>query len=499
MVAHRERKQARVGLPSKETAPNFRNALTQLAGFKVDFEDGSALVLAEELAPPFLRARRLVSRGESRERIWEILAAHPRRDHDHGALFDAAIADAQRMVGMGTPEGLIGGLSLRLLVTSNKDLRPFLEHELDGLFLAFPTSTLWMLIADDRLLSRIALTHILFQLEKTPDLRLGRTEDGEDHRRSLWEHSGTGGVAFGNAVQPIFLAFSPAATGFAFDLHPHALLLEYGAVTDLRRQNPCSLGSLYDVDILKSAVPNRGLPGWSKRVPGQTLGSLLAWWVNRINRLYWIATDPTCFVDASGHHDSSAQLGYLLTLERVLGDMRTLGASPQAAPLVRLNLAFDLLDKLETLMGYGPRSSGDGFALLLDRSKTLPRLERAFSRVMPLTVAPRFSARARELFNEVYEELRLGVLNPRLRDEGVLVGQDELTLMPWDEYVGRLIRSVRNSSHGLLGQLTGRRHVDLAATHTGSMPSGLPDLAFLIALGILSEPERLWEEWASSS
>jgi hypothetical protein len=498
VAARRERREVRLRLPVHTEAPGFRDALTQRAGLQASVVGDTGVIAPDQSTPDLLSASRLVRAGEDRHRLWKALETNPRRDYmtEH---HDRAMADVKRMMDMQSPEGVVGALSLLLLVTSNAEIRRLLEAELDGIFTAFPRSTLWMLRVDDRLLSRISLTHILFQRALTPDLPLGKDGD-EAFRRSLQAQSGTMGVAFADAVQPIFLAFSPAATGYAFNWAPHALVLEYGGVSDLRRPIPPSLGALYESRALGPPVADKGLSAWSKNVPKDALGSLLAWWVDRLNRLYALATDPTRFGTTGGWHDASGQLAYLLTIERILADMRTLGALPQASHLVRLTMAFDLLDKLETIMGYGPRArkrgpefgSGRGFERLLDRSRTLPQLERAFGN-MPLRVGGRFAARARELFDEVYEEVREGVLVTRTAVKGVRVGQTELELIPWDAYVGQVVRSVRNSSHGLLDQLAGRQ-VDVAATHTGSLPAALPDLAAIIAIGLLADPEGLWAQ-----
>ena len=197
--------------------------------------------------------------------------------------------------------------------------------------------------------------------------------------------STTQGVNFADAVQPVFLALTPAATGFAFSWVPHSLALEYGAVVDLRAQAPVSMSALYAPNSLGPPTDDvkdrRGR--WVNDVPKAALGGLFQWWVSRLNQLYVVATDPTRFAKPDGMHDAAAQMAFLLTVERVLADMRVIGAGPQDPPLVRLAIAFDLLDKLETLLGDGPSGtrrgmgSGVGFARLLNRDQTLPAVSRA--------------------------------------------------------------------------------------------------------------------------
>ena len=91
----------------------------------------------------------------------------------------------------------------------------------------------------------------------------------------------------------------------------------------------------------------------------------------------------------------------------------------------------------------------------------------------------------------MYSEAREGVLRSRLAPDGVRVGREAPEIMRTEEYTGRLIRAVRNSSHGLLDQLAGP-DADVAATHTGALPETLPELAALIAWAPLADSERLW-------
>jgi hypothetical protein len=379
-------------------------------------------------------------------------------------------------------------------------VRTRLDAELNVILASFPTTTIWFLAVDQRLLARVSLSNILVQQALTPDLILGKSEE-DGFQRSLRAQSLTQGVSYADAVQPIFLAFTPAATGFAFPWMPHSLMFEYGAVVDLRVTPPESMGALYESRALSPDLPDptdrrgRGV----NEVPKTSLGGLLSWWVTRLNSIYSIATDPTRFPGPGDRHDAPGQFAYLLTIERVISDMTAIGANPQGSPLSRVSSAFDLLDKLETLLGYGPprrglrgseMRSGLGFERLLNRDETLPALFRSFES-MPLQIRSFFELRAKHLYESVYSETAEGVLRSRLRENGVAVGMNELRTIPWAEYVGQLVRAVRNSSHGLLDQVRGPQF-EVAATHTGALPHLLPELVMLIAFGVLGDPERLW-------
>jgi hypothetical protein len=357
--------------------------------------------------------------------------------------------------------------------------------------------TMWLITASPALLSRLSMSQLLFQFAYTPEVELGRP--GSDHRRSLEAQSLTNRIATSDVVQPVFLMFSPAATGFATAWLPHTLALEFGAIVDLRRPHPVSLNAVYEPRVLSAPANEDRREAWINSVPKSSLASLLAWWVHRLDLLFSIITDPTRFATPDGTYDCAAQLAFRLTVERVLADLRVLNAAPQAPALVRLGTTFDLLDKLETLLGYGPRSrsehgadwrSGQGFIKLLDARLCQPLMDHGFAR-MPQQIGPRFAARGKALFSDMYAEARDGVLRSRLVPEGVRVGREQPATVGTEEYAGRLIRAVRNSSHGLLDQLAGR-DVDIAATHTGALPETLPELASLIAVALLADPERLW-------
>lgn len=487
---------ARVAMPPGATAPGFRAAMVDSAGLAATFPaDGLAIVEPGTL-PALLESCRLASRNEGRARMWQILAEHPRRDQQ--SPYEArAIEEINRRAQLETAEGMLSALALLLLVTSNAELRTQLEPQLDPLWASIPELTMWLIIADDALLSRLSMTQLLFQYKHTADI--GPKQLIADPRRSLAAQSMVGRVATSDVVQPVFLLFSPAATGFAAPWLPHTLALEFGGAIDLRKPYPLSLNSIYEPRVLNRPAAERRRDAWINSIPKANLGSLLAWWVSRLNLLYSIATDPTRFTTDEGDHDSAAQLAFLLTVERVIADLQALNAEPQAPALTRLGTTFDLLDKLETLLGFGPTSkrkygdqwrSGAGFVRLLNAEDAKPLMRSGFSK-MPQQFAVPFTQQGESLFTTMYDELLDEVLGARVTPDGVRIGPSGETTVNTDEYAGRVIRGVRNSSHGLLDQLAGRE-ADIAASHTGALPESLPDLVCLIAIALLADPEKLW-------
>jgi hypothetical protein len=220
---------------------------------------------------------------------------------------------------------------------------------------------------------------------------------------------------------------------------------------------------------------------------------LLAWWVAQLNRLYSHASDPTRFTDEQGYHDGAAQLAWMTTFERLLGDTLSLLAEPQASDLHRVQTAFDLLDKAEGLLGYGRRDTGKGFMALLRRKQTLRRLREAYGSLPP-GLAQRIGDEAERLFDVVYAEVRENTVGFRLRERGATVarrGPTSLHAITDENLVATLARAVRNSSHGLLDLLHKDNDRFLLAVNTGDIPAELSALALLIGLGLLSDAEGL--------
>ena len=131
----------------------------------------------------------------------------------------------------------------------------------------------------------------------------------------------------------------------------------------------------------------------------------------------------------------------------------------------RLGTAFDLLDKAESLLGYDSQSSGKGFERLLNRSIMLPLLSRSWTR-LPIQLQKRFDEHGKRLFDLVYEEVRAHAFHHRRTPKAIKLrtSTGKLRALPLDHYVPQLARAVRNSSHGLLQQLSGH-DLDLVATH----------------------------------
>jgi hypothetical protein len=211
-----------------------------------------------------------------------------------------------------------------------------------------------------------------------------------------------------------------------------------------------------------------------------------------MNVIYSHIVDPTRFQDEMGRHEPWRQTGWFLTFERMLADMLLIQTGFQRPALARQQATFDLLDKMEALLGFGSEETGKGFERLLRRKSMEKRLDAAWER-LPVQLRPRFRAHTRRLLDDIYSEIRANVLAPRLTSSGVRVEREDGRLLNIQNegYVPALVRAVRNSAHGLMEQLE-RRDRFLVATHNGQLPNQLGDYAALVAFALIADAEALF-------
>lgn len=489
---------ARITLPEPALAPALRGSLeaaadfhvTGLGGNDVDVEpaEGSGTTRA------FLRVHRLCDAVMAiTPENWAPLGDHPAYEgdpHRRRRLLEQATQLAQ----INTAPAMLQAIESAVAGLRNDELPGWLEAQLDRLFQLFPDGSLWLVSVDSVLLARLTFLGGTFALEMTPDFpRDPNNAHGFD---ALDEHSLTRGVAFGKALDPVLLTFSPGAVGYAFDRQPHALVLLFGFDGELREVPPRSLSSLYEPTVFENFADEPwDDPDFRANLAATDIESLLQWWVTRLNVFYSHAADPTRFLDNDGNYDAAAQRAWFLTFERMLADATLILAAPQLAALARLAAAFDFLDKAEALLGYGRDGSGTGFKRMLRRSEMTRRLDEAWQTSLPSRLRPRFERHVEALFASVHTEVHAHTLAFRRTASGVRVGRERnatLVNHPLETYVPDLVRATRNSSHGFLDALTGADRF-LLATNDGRMPRQLADLIAFFVFGLAADAEAVCE------
>jgi hypothetical protein len=505
---------ARIRLPDPAIAPGFRDSIRGLSAFKLnEVSDTEGIVTPGEgllTDYPYFRAHRLCDASTPiDEGTFKLLAENPAYESDDeirtqlwGNSDDDAwrhrlLAIADATASRGTPGSDLSALQARLTAIPVNEIPGYLARQAPEFFQPYPNGSWWFVRTDPLLTHRMAFVRALLAQELTPDLLtlndpVRRIAPALD---ALQEHSLTNGVMFGQLLNPLLLCFPLSSIGFGFEWSPHCIVFLTGMPGSLLVDWPPSLNSMYEPHLHASFdfewVDQRFFGGTE---PGQ-LESLLQWWVGRLNQIYSHIADPCRFTALDGAHDVASQIGWQLTFERMLTDAIVIRTSIQRADTIRQEAAFDLLDKAESLLGYSrsTHTSGQGFEQLLRRSTMVPRLRNVWDANLPVQLRSRFDSYSERLYDDLYAHVRSNALEHRLTRCGVKVWDprvQHLETLDNDTYVSRLIREVRNSSHGLMDQLSGK-HRFLLATHSGKLPPQLPEVAVLLALAIVADAENL--------
>jgi hypothetical protein len=482
----------------------FRSSLVDVSGFVVDDIAPGWVAIepaegAGEVFPYFLPHRLAdASTDLSQPEVWEPISRHPPYDQKPQVqLPPKAQEHLARLYERDDVAAVVQRLGAAAAQADAAAMPAVLTRELPGLFERYPLGSLWYVSVDLRLLARLAFMRVRLQLTLTPDMDYdSRTRDRVQY---FGMHTTTHGMEFRSTLDPVMLAVPPTALGFDLGVYPHALAFLFGAYEDLRDHKGGSLGSHFFPNLSREA----GVRGMKFPAQGLSAGhweSLLAWWTTRLNVIYSHAADPTNFSDG-GLHDVAAQAAWFFTLERLMADAAALLAAVDAPAILRMQAAFDLLDKADSLLSPGGKSAeGKAFKRLLRRAEALPRLERAFDQ-LPVQLRPRFQRWARESYDRLYDDIKATTMEKRRNKNGVRVALTDPAkpqLMSWDDYVAALMRAARNSSHGLQDMLRAPDATSskpdrrlLLATNSGDVPSSFYEVSAIAFLGLIADAERL--------
>jgi len=502
-----------MALPDKDVAPGIREGLRDRAQWTLHeavprFGSVKPREGPGEVFPYFAITKLCDARTTLSEATWRPLTEHPSEVPNTdprtrpGSAPDpnwrqALSEHADKLAATGRPGSDLAAVSATIFSLPPARVPGYLQAQAPGLFEAHPEGSLWFVHTDSLLSRRLGVLRVLLAFELLPDYGDALKKSPGEHQGilTLQEHTLTHGYQFDHLLEPILLAIPPAALGYVFPWSPQAFVFLFGHPASLVDPQPPTIASLYAPVIQRGTSRDHHWDaGFFDGITGGEIESLLQWWVSRLNVVYSHATDPTRFA----HPTTSLTLpsdmtAWLLTFERMLADLLAIASMPQGAPIVRLAMAFDLLDKAEAILGFGKRRSGDGAKRLLNRSEMVRRLDRIWDERLPLQLQSRFKAHSRELFDRVYQGVQDAAYPYRVHGEGIKVWAHKpqtLQQWSWDRYVPALIRQVRNSAHGLLEALdtTDRGVIE---SHSGHLPPELPDLACLIALALVADAEKL--------
>jgi hypothetical protein len=344
----------------------------------------------------------------------------------------------------------------------------------------FPDAAVKFVRCDPALARRATLARVLMRVEDEPELLEKPPEraEGELAFGSGWHLQSDLALSRQAYFAPLFLCCSPWIWALGVGRFQGMVIYEFGSAVVGRMGEAA--------EPLQLFLPS----GVQHHTPRPQFGltestEALRWWVDRLNQLFSIISDPANFT-ADGSYRARRQFEVLLSLEQAGRRVQSILAHDRDLPTRRL-LAFSALDTLE---GLG--------AVAFDDACRINRAERALQTVeavLPpaaatvlLPVAKRAVEGLRACQSGFFASSRVGPNGVRLPDKH---GGDRWVSR--GDATAQYLRVLRNATHGFSGQHDSARHRDeiLLMTHDGEVPGDFALLPYLYWLELLADPGRL--------
>lgn len=366
---------------------------------------------------------------------------------------------------------------LRFMTLPDRELPAFVQAEFRSIVQNFPGASLWAIDFDERLTWRIATARTLFAASADPAF-LARPRQG-----SLLFPAALGfmrSLMYGMAAytEPILLVAAPWLLGMSsYRLGGSVVVLFGDAQPGFR---PVQAPELLQI-LRPNAFLNAARPAFRPDVAPIQAASALEWWVARLDDLFGAALDPARFRTPDGQHDPTANIGLLLSLERLFPSVQAILAHAPRDPFVRAVLLFDVLDVLEGL-GF------DSWESLVSLAKVRKQLDGLSSR-LPEPACELLLTRCRPAADALARVV--DGFGPRLNAQGLLEvpGKSGTTVaLSPERAAAAFLRLTRNAAHSYRDRVRDARDVALLTAYDGELPDELSDLALLHLLRFLDTP-----------
>lgn len=339
-----------------------------------------------------------------------------------------------------------------------------------------PSASLWKLDLSPALNWRAAAARTLFSAQVNPEA----IANAANRDRLLpGPISQMPSLAFGfNAyVEPVLLTASPWVLGMNGTRRGGNAIVLFGGLQPGFSQDQAA-------DLLHLLLPRAPLraPITRFEVGPSAAERWLVWWHDRVRNALSMALDVGRFTGEDGGYRPAAQLGALLSLERLFASVQSTLANSTRAD-TRLGTFFDVIDLLDGL------SFGSWESLLTPKRvrRDLSALEAELppgSSELVLTRC-RLAVDALETFSDDFDPSRLdpdGMLRVTERDGRTVRPLSTNSAVP------QYLRILRNSTHSFRRMAQDPRDVSLLGSHSGEVPDALADLALLHLLRFLASP-----------
>lgn len=371
--------------------------------------------------------------------------------------------------------------ALRPVLTSAKDAEfpDRLRQAFTELAAEDADASLWAVTKTRRLGWRLAIVRALFGAQETPELLTRRDEDLEGFPAAKGLMAG---LSFGydSFVEIALLPVSPWLLGWNVP-RVGGIAVELFGAPRLAAQPSAQMLDLFRPPAWPAS--RRMTAPMKPELHSSEIGAWFRWWIERLDQLLGILSDPARFPGPDGHYLARDHLAIWLSVVRLFLTVHAILARPFESfeRMVLLFSAFDLLDGLR----LGGVELGDP----RQARKALAEIAAALPSDAARVVLPRC-----ERAVEALDEVRSGFfVKERIKDGTLGLGAGKTIGL--DRATAQWLRLTRNSHHGF-GQIARDKPdaVALLAAHDGTVPPDLPDLALLYLLRLLVQPRRLFPE-----
>lgn len=368
---------------------------------------------------------------------------------------------------------------LLLLVMPDEQVFDWLAGLTTALGTALPDYRVVLMNHSHEIHTRMAYVRALFSKEHAPEwLVEGEAFEGFSSMRGLFGDTFQGNTTF---LHPLLAVAAPWMIGTALIRPPSGgAIILFGKPQMGRRPTTHS-------DLAEGLTTNYLAKPSHVRTPAtpdidvEDSLEALRWCTHGANRLMSIALDPTRFADKNSWYQPAHQMGYLISIDRLLASAIALVVQTGTDEYSRRIHLFQTLDLLEGL-GVGPYQKTLNPVRIADH---IHELKRAMPDSVQRILLPRCE-NAQTALEALWEgfhparkvESMLELLNKKGNEE----------LISRENAISRYLRNVRNAGHSLTVTLRDPGKLSLLAAHDGEIETGISDIAFLHLVRLLADP-----------
>lgn len=322
------------------------------------------------------------------------------------------------------------------------------------------------------LLYRAKLPTVLLRLQYDPQLRQGNVANVQKMLAAGTNVFASGQgllkglLGFDVYIGPLMGSLTPGVWGFAAIRSFGPVLFSLGRPVAGTRPTPTEM-----LHLLPSSGP--AVATWKTPALTQTACSDAArWWINRLNDLFSVVTDPVLFADSTGGYDAARHHQALMTVEQLFDRVNSIIISHRDTRAQRV-LLFTVLDTFERLSG---RSIND-LCDLRYAEKTLQSLRSSLPTGAATVLLP-----SAERGVTALKELRGGFF--------LAATAQGLTA---ERATAQYVKILRNATHGHGTNRASsvQENNALLARHDGEIPPDLALLGYLYLVALMDNPENL--------